>query len=367
MAASNSLNMDTSGVQTYNATTGGLDGSATTQYAVQCGDANNKIQSVASLGTSGQVLTSNGAGALPTFQDAAAGGSTITVTKYTANDTWTMAADTQMVEIICWNSGGGGGSGRRGLTTAAGGGGGGAGGGGFYYQIPAGLITGAVTITIGGTANGGSAQTVNSTDGTAGSPTNVSSFGTLLYSNADAAGGTGGTATSAAGDGAKSFNLYPMLSFGAQTTVVAAGNGGNAAGGSVAAANNTGVGLFLPTAGGGGAGADSTTERTGGNGGAQNNWFRTTSFLVAASAGGVESGTIDGTAGTNGVSATGRITGGTGGGGGGGQKSGGAAGNGGNGGTPAGGGGGGGGSLNGTNSGAGGNGARGEIWVIEHS
>lgn len=70
MAASNSLNMDTSGVQTYNATTGGLDGSATTQYAVQCGDANNKIQSVASLGTSGQVLTSNGAGALPAWSTA---------------------------------------------------------------------------------------------------------------------------------------------------------------------------------------------------------------------------------------------------------------------------------------------------------
>jgi len=74
MAASNSLNMDTSGVQTYNATTGGLDGSAMTQYLVVCGDANNKIQNVAAIGSSGQVLTSNGAGTLPTFQDAGGGG-----------------------------------------------------------------------------------------------------------------------------------------------------------------------------------------------------------------------------------------------------------------------------------------------------
>jgi hypothetical protein len=68
MATGNSMNMDEAGVQTYNTTTGDLTGSAMTQYAVVCGDANNKIQNVSGVGSSGQVLASNGAGSLPTWQ-----------------------------------------------------------------------------------------------------------------------------------------------------------------------------------------------------------------------------------------------------------------------------------------------------------
>lgn len=47
-----------------------------TAYAVICGGttSTNPLQSIAGVGTSGQVLTSNGAGALPTFQPAAGGG-----------------------------------------------------------------------------------------------------------------------------------------------------------------------------------------------------------------------------------------------------------------------------------------------------
>jgi hypothetical protein len=55
---------------------GGTGRSSHTAYAVLCGGTTTTSaqQSIASVGTSGQVLTSNGAGALPTFQDAAAGG-----------------------------------------------------------------------------------------------------------------------------------------------------------------------------------------------------------------------------------------------------------------------------------------------------
>jgi hypothetical protein len=55
---------------------GGTGLSATTAYAVLCGGTTTTgaLQSVAGLGTSGQVLTSNGAGALPTFQAASGGG-----------------------------------------------------------------------------------------------------------------------------------------------------------------------------------------------------------------------------------------------------------------------------------------------------
>jgi len=54
---------------------GGTGLSATTAYAVLCGGTTSTaaLQSIASVGTSGQVLTSNGAAALPTFQAAASG------------------------------------------------------------------------------------------------------------------------------------------------------------------------------------------------------------------------------------------------------------------------------------------------------
>ena len=54
---------------------GGSGRSTATAYAVICGGTTSTgaHQSIASVGTSGQVLTSNGAGALPTFQDAAGG------------------------------------------------------------------------------------------------------------------------------------------------------------------------------------------------------------------------------------------------------------------------------------------------------
>jgi hypothetical protein len=47
-----------------------------TAYAVLCGGTSTAapLQSIASVGTSGQVLTSNGASSLPTFQDASGGG-----------------------------------------------------------------------------------------------------------------------------------------------------------------------------------------------------------------------------------------------------------------------------------------------------
>jgi hypothetical protein len=54
---------------------GGTGATTQTAYAVLCGGttATNPYQSIAGLGTAGQVLTSNGAGALPTFQNASGG------------------------------------------------------------------------------------------------------------------------------------------------------------------------------------------------------------------------------------------------------------------------------------------------------
>lgn len=55
--------------------TGGTGVSSLTAYAVICGGTTSTgaVQSIASVGTTGQVLTSNGAGALPTFQPGGGG------------------------------------------------------------------------------------------------------------------------------------------------------------------------------------------------------------------------------------------------------------------------------------------------------
>ena len=64
---------------------GGTGVTSATAYAVLCGGTTttNPFQSIASVGTSGQVLTSNGAGALPTFQSNA-GGSIVKLLTQTA-------------------------------------------------------------------------------------------------------------------------------------------------------------------------------------------------------------------------------------------------------------------------------------------
>lgn len=54
---------------------GGTGAASETAYAVICGGttSTNPLQAIAGVGASGQVLTSNGAGVLPTFQAAAGG------------------------------------------------------------------------------------------------------------------------------------------------------------------------------------------------------------------------------------------------------------------------------------------------------
>ena len=62
---------------TLGVASGGTGATSLTAYAVLCGGTTSTgaVQSVASVGTSGQVLTSNGAGALPTFQSIVSGAS----------------------------------------------------------------------------------------------------------------------------------------------------------------------------------------------------------------------------------------------------------------------------------------------------
>lgn len=64
---------------TLNVAHGGTGDTSLTAYAVMCGGttSTNPVQSIASVGTSGQVLTSNGAALLPTMQNASQAGKNV--------------------------------------------------------------------------------------------------------------------------------------------------------------------------------------------------------------------------------------------------------------------------------------------------
>lgn len=73
----NTLTINSTGISTpISVADGGTGRSSHTEYAVICGGTTTTAaqQSIASVGNSGEVLTSNGAGALPTFQAVSGGG-----------------------------------------------------------------------------------------------------------------------------------------------------------------------------------------------------------------------------------------------------------------------------------------------------
>lgn len=134
-------------------------------------------------GTSGQVLTSNGAGTAPTFQDAVAGGLVgIQVITTTGGVTYNATAGTNSVEVELQGGGGGGGNATNTSGNRAYGGGGGQGGRAIER------ITSAfdgVTVTIG---PGGAASLNGGT----------TSFGALLQATG---GNAGADATDGVGNG----------------------------------------------------------------------------------------------------------------------------------------------------------------------
>lgn len=187
----------TSGLATpISVANGGSGRTTNTAFAVVCGGTTTggAEQSIASVGTTGQVLTSNGAGALPTFQ-AAAGGQ-VQFAVFASSGTWTCPAGVTRVKITCIGGGAGGNNNFVGST----GGGGGVGIG--YFTVTPGTN---YTVTIG---NGGAGQTVDGSSGFAGTS---SSVGSLITST----GGSASTIPSNAGAGGTCANS----SFGTSTSV----------------------------------------------------------------------------------------------------------------------------------------------------
>jgi hypothetical protein len=281
------------------------------------------------------------------------------VTIFTSSGTWNKNPATTCAILIAWGSGGGGGSGRQGTDTSSSGGGGASSCSFIYTFIDASYLASSEVVTIGGTANGAIGQTSIDTNGILGTQPNTTSFGSSITRTVGTnAGGAGSTTSGPAGTGPVGENIYAKVG-------VAGGGGTNALG--VNAPNIIGL-SYISQGGGGGSGANSTTPQQAGKG-SQTLVGSAGTVYVGPAAGGISGGTINGGTGTSiTYPQHGLILGGGGGGGGGGQSTvgGAVAGNGGNGGTPGGSGGGGGGSIDGVTSGAGGNGARGELWIIEY-
>lgn len=244
---------------------GGTGVTSFTAYSVVAGGTTTTgaLQSVVSVGSSGQVLTSNGAAALPTWQTAPTGTGINKVIRqvFTSSGTYTPSANMVYCDVeLC----GGGGAGGGGEATNEYGGGGGA--GGYARKIITAASIGAskaVTIGAGGTG----------VLHAAGNPGGTTSLGALLSAtggsggdlsaplvNAD--GGSGGVGSS--GD----YNLTGERGFpGAVELDYGAAGGSSFFGGGAYPKTPSGTGnAAINYGGGGGGGAANLSDVKGGAG-----------------------------------------------------------------------------------------------------
>lgn len=222
---------------------------------------------VTGAGTAGQVLTSNGASADPTFQAPPPGaGAFIKMTVFTSSGTWTRDASTTRVIAEVVGGGGGGGGGTSGDIGSGGG------GGGYSMRLIA--APGATeTVTIGAGGAGGS-DAAGATGGT-------SSFGAWLSATGGVGGnqGSGSAVAGGAGGAGASGDLNLTGQDGHRSRLVMntgspyplGAGGGNAARGFGFGAPDrttasTGNGVAGISYGGGGSGSLSSSAQPGGAG-----------------------------------------------------------------------------------------------------
>ena len=236
----------------------------------------------ANYGTSGQVLTSNGSGAAPSWATPTSTG--VNVQTFTSSGTWTKPSGYAAGSRVLIQAWGGGGSGGKSGSTTAGNAGGGGGGGYNERWLTLSSMGSTETVTIG--AGGAVKTTVG--DGSVGGTTSV---GTLINAYGGGYGGGGGNG---GGGGAQ-------LSAGSGNSP-----GSPQLGGAGTGSFNDGCGGYGPSSGlwhgGGGGGKNGATAQVGaasvfggGGGGGAGTAGGASSF---GGAGGAGATTASGTAGT---------------------------------------------------------------------
>lgn len=261
---------------------GGTGNTTFTAYSVICAGttATGAFQNVSGLGSSGNVLTSNGAGALPTWQaDVGANCiNSINIQTFVASGTYTPTSGMKYCIVQCIGGGGaGGGVAATGAANYAVAGGGGAG------EYSAGVFSAATigasqTVTIG--AGGTPGSTGNNPGGTGG----TTSLGALITSIGGTGGGGGavqtlatftfggGGGTGGSGGQVRIGGTAGFYGIGQQgTQLLIGGSGGNSplGGGQGSFSSNTtgGNGSGYGAGGGGSSNGNSQSAKAGGTGG----------------------------------------------------------------------------------------------------
>lgn len=262
---------------------GGTGRSSATAYAVICGGttATGILQSIASVGSLGQVLTSNGASALPTFETPGSGITEVAVQVFTASGTYTPTAGMAYCLVISTGAGGGGGGADNSDTSATRAGGGGGGGATCIELFSAATIGASQSVTIGTGGAGGANTGGNGGNGgdttfgalhTAGGGVGATG-GVGASSTAILAGGAGGTASGgllniAGGMGGYSTSISSRDSSGSAISGSGGGTFWGAGPGSINSFTSLAgiAGGAYGTGGTGGTATDTTTGVTGGTG-----------------------------------------------------------------------------------------------------
>jgi hypothetical protein len=221
---------------------GGTGAATATAYAVQCGGTTTTgaHQSIASVGTTGQVLTSNGAAALPTFQTVSSSPiPTIDAKTSGTSATWTIPTSVTKVRITV--VGGGGNGGNNGTDY-----GGGGGGGGYAVKVLT-VVAGTLTYTVGaatGTSQVSSGTnntitTIQATGGSSGGATAGGAGGAGSNGDINISGATGGSGVvEAASYVINGIGGNSMLGFGGASNLSATGLVGNSYGGGASGSRN---------------------------------------------------------------------------------------------------------------------------------
>lgn len=226
-------NIDSLIADTADINAGTMDGvqvdAATLTGMLYTNNASDALAQLGSQGTSGQVLTSAGAGANPTFETPSTGGNSEMIT---SSGTFTAPAGVTCVMVtLC-----GGGAGAGGCTDANDSGGGG--GAGAWIERVGIEVTpaGGYTVTVGAAGAGG----VGQNDGVDGGNTSFAGLNLTVTVNggdkgiggSSGAGGPGGAATGAsAKDAAAGTGGYITLSTAGGAGQTGGGGGGDGAGG----------------------------------------------------------------------------------------------------------------------------------------